>query len=205
MGARWLKFPCRYSVSGCLEITPDSLQIRPGSELHLEQWWMAAYHSVKHIDRAWWMFLCHSRRFFFLPVYKFKRLFSASWYFSVCARLEWLEQPPRIWGITAWWEEGTWQRREWKSVYPFSFSRRLKCGSFFFTLSGWAVSGVLWRRAGICLPRLSVYIQDRRRMGRCRDRKEEERETKTSKREADRRKCMQKQAWNKPYRGITNR
>lgn len=32
-GGGWLKFPCRYSLSGCLKITPDALQIRPGSEL----------------------------------------------------------------------------------------------------------------------------------------------------------------------------
>ena len=34
------------------------------------------------------------------------------------------------------WEGETRQRRGWKSVYPFSFSSRLKCGRCFFILSG---------------------------------------------------------------------
>lgn len=56
----WLKFSCRYSLYGCMEIIPDALQIRPTRGT-------GAYHSkkvtaVKYIDWALWIFLCQSWR-----------------------------------------------------------------------------------------------------------------------------------------------
>lgn len=109
-GRGWLKFPCRYSLSGCLEITPDALQIRSGSELHLVHWWMAAYHSeqtsaVNHIDWAWWTFLCQS----WCPASTNENVgpfCSPVLVFSASARLDW--ERPNDWnslwffrGITA--------------------------------------------------------------------------------------------------------
>lgn len=175
-GGGWLKFPCRYSLSGSLEITPDVLQIRAGSELHLKRWLMAAYHSkqataVKHIDRAVVNVSLSVTPFFFssslcLTMQMSLHAVRVYWYFCLC--LSDCEQP-NDWNSFSFFlrdnSQGkgeTWQKRECKSVYPFFFSSKLKCERFFFTLSGWVVSE--WHTVktelctNICLPRLSVYI-----------------------------------------------
>lgn len=167
-GWGWLKFPCRYSLSGCLEITPDALQIRSGSELHLVHWWMAAYHSeqttaVNHIDWAWWTFLCQSWcpstnenvPPFCSPVL----VFSA----RAC-----LTESDRMTGTASRFlrdnsrgKERLDKGREWKSVYPFFFFEQTKVWEFLFCpewVSGEWHTVKMELCTSICLPRLSVYI-----------------------------------------------
>lgn len=104
LGGGWLKFSCRYSLYGCMEIIPDALQIRPMRGT-------GAYYSkkvtaVKYIDWALWIFLCQSWRCVTVCLLIKTSLrsvprigISVSGCLTVCDQMT--GTASRIWGITA--------------------------------------------------------------------------------------------------------